>query len=250
MTIEKTLVWLALVFYILYFILGFLNTRLKIKNLVLIGLIFQIASLILRAIYSKHAPFADIYESVNFFSLCIVLAALFGGKTKGLLGMSIFIGIIFLILSLIFYKQASSLPISLRSFWYYIHVPASFLSYGFFTVAFSSAIQMLFIKPGGEEDTISNVSYINVKNAFVLLTIGIITGSLWAKSAWGNYWGWDPKETSSLVLWFVYLFYFHLSGRKISMNKKVSWVLIIGFIIVIFTFLGLNFLPIESLHKY
>jgi len=250
MTAERILVYLALVLYLSGLALSIFKLHKQSTTFVLLGIALQATSLILRTIFSKHAPFSDIYKSFNFFSFCVIIADLVLIKIKKISKITLSISIILLILSLIFYKQPTSLPPALNSFWFLIHVPASFLSYGFFASAFSSALQMLFSKSKENEENLFDISYLSVRNAFSLLTVGIVTGSLWAKSAWGSYWSWDPKETSSLVLWFVYLFYFHLSNRKTWRGKKIALLLIFGFVIVIFTFIGLNFLPIESLHRY
>ena len=102
-------------------------------------------------------------------------------------------------------------------------------------------------------DKLENAAYLSVLFAFPFLGAGIVTGSIWAKQAWGRYWGWDPKETSSLVAWLIYAAYLHL--RLISKKKRqeLSWVLIFGFFMVLFTYFGVNYLSllgVDSLHMY
>jgi cytochrome c-type biogenesis protein CcsB len=82
-----------------------------------------------------------------------------------------------------------------------------------------------------------------------LISIGIITGAAWAKEAWGAYWQWDPKETAALATWIVYLAYMHLHTRNAWRGLRTNWVSIIGFGVVIFTYLGVNIL-ISGLHSY
>jgi cytochrome c-type biogenesis protein CcsB len=82
-----------------------------------------------------------------------------------------------------------------------------------------------------------------------LITIGIITGAAWAKEAWGAYWQWDPKETAALATWIVYLAYMHLHTRNSWRGLRTNWVSVIGFAIVIFTYLGVN-IWISGLHSY
>jgi len=82
-----------------------------------------------------------------------------------------------------------------------------------------------------------------------LISIGIITGAAWAKEAWGAYWQWDPKETAALATWIVYLAYMHLHTRNNWRGLRTNWVSIIGFCIVIFTYLGVNIF-ISGLHSY
>ena len=82
-----------------------------------------------------------------------------------------------------------------------------------------------------------------------LITIGIITGAAWAKEAWGAYWQWDPKETAALCTWIVYLAYMHLHTRSNWRGLGTNWVSVVGFVVVIFTYLGVNIL-ISGLHSY
>jgi cytochrome c-type biogenesis protein CcsB len=83
---------------------------------------------------------------------------------------------------------------------------------------------------------------------FLFLSVGIITGAVWANSAWGRYWGWDPKETWSLITWFVYATLLHARMMRGWHSKRIAFFSIIGFIAVLFTYFGVNLLP--GLHSY
>ena len=82
-----------------------------------------------------------------------------------------------------------------------------------------------------------------------LLTIGIITGAMWAHEAWGAYWQWDPKETAALFSWIVYAIYMHLHTRNAWRGMRSSWVSVLGFVTIIFCYLGVN-IWISGLHSY
>jgi cytochrome c-type biogenesis protein CcsB len=82
-----------------------------------------------------------------------------------------------------------------------------------------------------------------------LISIGIITGAAWAKEAWGAYWQWDPKETAALCTWILYLAYMHLHTRSAWRGVRTNWVSVLGFLLVIFTYLGVN-IWISGLHSY
>jgi cytochrome c-type biogenesis protein CcsB len=82
-----------------------------------------------------------------------------------------------------------------------------------------------------------------------LISIGIITGAAWAKEAWGAYWQWDPKETAALCTWILYLAYMHLHTRNAWRGMRTNWVSVAGFLLVIFTYLGVN-IWISGLHSY
>jgi cytochrome c-type biogenesis protein CcsB len=83
---------------------------------------------------------------------------------------------------------------------------------------------------------------------FLFLSVGIITGAVWANSAWGRYWGWDPKETWSLITWFVYATLLHARLMRGWHGKRIAFLSMIGFAAVLFTYFGVNLLP--GLHSY
>jgi cytochrome c-type biogenesis protein CcsB len=99
-------------------------------------------------------------------------------------------------------------------------------------------------------DMLDEITYKSIAIGFPIFTLGgLIFGAIWANQAWGVYWSWDPKETWSLITWFFYAFYLH--GRMIRgwRGKKVAIVAVVGFMAVIFTYLGVNML-LSGLHAY
>jgi len=82
-----------------------------------------------------------------------------------------------------------------------------------------------------------------------LLTLGIITGAMWAHESWGAYWQWDPKETAALFSWIVYAIYMHLHTRNAWRGMRTAWVSVVGFISIMFCYFGVN-LWISGLHSY
>lgn len=96
---------------------------------------------------------------------------------------------------------------------------------------------------------LDNIAYKAIIVAFPLLSFVIISGAIWANNAWGRYWGWDPKETASLVTWVVYLLYLHTRVTKGWIGRKTAYIAIIGFASVVFTYLGVN-LVLSGLHSY
>jgi cytochrome c-type biogenesis protein CcsB len=104
-------------------------------------------------------------------------------------------------------------------------------------------------KLSARKDDFTRISYKSVLAGFMLLGIGIITGSVWAEIAWGSYWQWDPKETWSLVAWMVYLVYLHLRRARGWHGARLSWILVAGFVAVMFTFFGVNYF-LSGLHSY
>jgi cytochrome c-type biogenesis protein CcsB len=96
---------------------------------------------------------------------------------------------------------------------------------------------------------LDDVTYRMIAIGFPLLTAGIITGAVWANSAWGTYWGWDPKETWSLITWFIYAIYLHARYVRGWKGSQMAVISAVGFLAVIFTYLGVN-LVLSGLHSY
>lgn len=143
---------------------------------------------------------------------------------------------------------------ALKSVWLYIHVTAYFAAYG--------ALALATILAGGSlvlsatlshkkecSHKLQKISSRLIVFAFPFLTIGLTSGAAWASDAWGRYWGWDPKETWALITWLVYALYLHLLIVRGWRGKRMAALAVVGFIFVIFTFFGVNFL-LGGLHSY
>jgi len=98
------------------------------------------------------------------------------------------------------------------------------------------------------EFLVDELIYSSVALGFIFLSLGIITGSVWAHYAWGSYWSWDPKETWSLITWLVYAVMLHTRLVRGWRGKRMAILAVVGFGCVLFTYLGVNLLP--SLHSY
>jgi cytochrome c-type biogenesis protein CcsB len=97
-------------------------------------------------------------------------------------------------------------------------------------------------------DILDELNYQLVIFGFLFLSVGIITGAVWANSAWGRYWGWDPKETWSLITWFVYATLLHAKMMRGWQGRRIAFLSVVGFAAVVFTYFGVNLLP--GLHSY
>ena len=97
--------------------------------------------------------------------------------------------------------------------------------------------------------SLDNLSYRTLGIGFPLLTIGIISGAVWANEAWGSYWSWDPKETWALITWVIFAIYFHTRITKGWEGKKPAIIATSGFFIVWICYLGVNLLG-KGLHSY
>jgi len=138
-----------------------------------------------------------------------------------------------------------------------MHVATMTLAYSALSISFGSSLMYVLQSGGGgrrfsrlpDTAVLGDIAYWSVLVGFPLLTLGIALGAYWASSAWGRYWGWDPKETSALLTWFIYAGYLHARGLRGWEGKRAAWLLVIGFGAVLFTYFAVNFL-ISGLHSY
>ncbi len=125
------------------------------------------------------------------------------------------------------------------------------MAFGFFTNTKTSGVEFDFLPPAKKKfiENVDNLSYRILGIGFPLLTIGILSGAVWANEAWGSYWSWDPKETWALATWLVFAIYLHTRITKGWSGKKPAFIASFGFFIVWICFLGVNLLG-EGLHSY
>ncbi len=261
---------LATVFYIGSF--AFKQKKLAtIGFLVLVtGMVFNTAGIGFRWIESYQmgfgrAPFTNMYESLVFFSWTMAVLYIFVELKYKEQGFGVLVSpLIFLSIAYASFDPGISSTINplipaLKSNWLIAHVVTCFLGYAGFALAFGCSLMYL-IKPGQaskdsifsrlpDGEVIDELTYQMVVFGFLFLTIGIITGAVWANSAWGKYWSWDPKETWSLITWFVYAIFMHLRMMRGWHGKNLALVSIVGFMAVMFTYFGVNFL-LSGLHSY
>ena len=212
-----------------------------------------------------RAPLSNLYESLVFFSLSIaalylVMEKRFGHQTMGAFVMPLaFLCMAYASLSPNINDRIQPLLPALKSNWLIAHVVTCFIGYAGFAIAFCLSLMLLARKEArGERASIwtkipdrrslDELTHKMVMLGFLFLTLGIITGAVWANSAWGRYWGWDPKETWSLITWFIYATFLHARLMRRWQAKKTAVLSIVGFGAVLFTYLGVNLLP--GLHSY
>ncbi|GAI95840.1 unnamed protein product, partial [marine sediment metagenome] len=223
------------------------------------GITAQTAAIIIRWVLSYqlgigHAPLSNFYESIVFFSWSIIFVYLIMGKRykSSLIGVLAnffaFILLAYASLSGDINSQIQPLIPALQSNWLISHVISCFLAYACFAISFGTSTLYLIkrrfkrnpvdILP--ESKFLDEVTYKMISIGFVLLTLGIITGAAWADHAWGRYWGWDPKETWSLITWLIYASFLHARLARGWKGIRMSLISIFGFVAVIFTYLGVN----------
>lgn len=213
-----------------------------------------------------YVPLSNMYESLVFFALCIAVLYLFielSYKVK-IFGTYIvpfaFTAMAYASYSTEFGKEIKPLLPALQSNWLIAHVVTCFIGYAAFAVSCGMAIFYLVKKYQSNRNvadsaikqllkTIDDINYRMIVFGFIWLSAGIITGAIWANSAWGTYWSWDPKETWSLITWFVYALALHAKYTRGWDGTRMSLASLVGFISVIITYYGVNFL-LSGLHSY
>ncbi len=213
-----------------------------------------------------HAPLSNLYESLVFFSWITILVYLYiEWKTKKkVIGAfaTPFASLAMAYASFSPHVEDTIQPLipALQSNWLLAHVITCFLGYASFAVACGLGIMYLLrgttrgsqsslLNALPENKVIDELMHQTIIFGFLWLSVGIITGAVWANSAWGTYWSWDPKETWSLITWFVYATALHARFVRGWAGKKIAYLSIIGFVSVVFTYFGVNFL-LSGLHSY
>ena len=209
-----------------------------------------------------HAPLSNLYESLVFFALTIIVLYLFmerklENKHLGAFAAPLaFFAMAYASLSPNISDRIQPLLPALKSNWLIAHVLTCFLGYAAFAIAFAMSIIYL-VKEVNDgplmqrlpvREMLDELTHQMIMFGFLFLTLGIITGSVWANSAWGTYWSWDPKETWSLITWFIYATLLHARLMRGWSGKRIAILSLIGFMAVMFTYFGVNYLP--GLHSY
>lgn len=242
-----------------------------------------------RALIAQHAPWSNLWESmitmlfaslVFYFVVEVWYKPRYFGVVAAPLVLLLIGGASLLPEN---FKGAAPLMPALQSYWIKVHVLFMLFSYAAFTMSFAAALAYFFFtwkakrqaadqvmmtaggaavmgggaSPGSPDkgpyaDQLAffdELTYRLILMGFPLLMIGIITGAMWANGAWGTYWSWDPKETWSLITWFVYAAYLHARLVHEWTGPKAAGLAALGFVSMIVTYIGVNYLS-SGLHSY
>jgi cytochrome c-type biogenesis protein CcsB len=280
--------FLAMIFYWISLTIPKNNFIFQIsKSLSIFSNFLLTMTLLLRWIGEKYFPLSNLYESLIFLSWGILTIHLFlEFQTKSRLIGSIATPITLFLAGFSTFSlptdMQKALPLvpSLQSNWLMMHVTMMMISYA--TLIVGSLLSLLYIaflafplknqksEPSGiiindfnKEKSISTLTYSKLSLlqtvdlwsyriiglGFPFLTIGIISGAVWANEAWGSYWSWDPKETWALITWLVFAIYLHSRLLKGWQGEKAALLGSCGFFVIWICYLGVNFLG-KGLHSY
>ena len=253
------------------------------------SVVFGGLGLAFRTIALDRAPFSNLFEFSMAFGFAIALVYVlferyFRTRLLGAFVMPVAFGLYASALVFPSDGQQTLVPALQNPTLLTIHVSLMILAYAVLAVAFGAAL--MHIAQGNDRQRISwlpsprraeELTYRAVLVGFPMLGVGIALGALWANSAWGRYWGWDPKETAALLTWLIFAVYLHARGlqpaaagsdpttsnasstslptkppprrRRRSWLPAGPWIVVLGFAAVMFTYLGVN-LWVSGLHSY
>ncbi len=257
MTTEHLMIDIVLVLYAAaaagYFISGGQRWLSKVSFwLASIGLAANLIALVNRVSLSGRLPLSNGYEFLLSFTFITVLMYLLyeilsenkkAGGVVMLMGTLLITAIIVLMPQQI--GETTPLMPALKSPWLTVHVITAIIAYSAFTLAAGLAI----IQLRNAISTDDSAIYKMVSAGFAMLSLSIVLGAIWAEQVWGSYWTWDPKETWALVTWIIYAIYLHLHRQRGWRGNNARILVIIGFLLVLFTFFGVNYL-LPGLHSY
>ncbi len=269
LAIENTLFTAVMVLYLASMVLYFIFFAMKNEKaaqiagwVIAAAFVLHTAALVVRGVGAGRLPLTNQYEFATSFAWGICLCFLVFVTKYHFRALGTFVTpVIFLLIgyAAMQSREVRELMPALRSNWLGIHVSTAIISYGAFGVSF--AVSLMFLLKQGREnhdfwkknipdyDRLDIISYRAVSLGFLFLTFVIITGAIWAERAWGSYWSWDPKETWSLITWIIYALYLHLRLNKGWRGRRAAWFAVIGFVCVLFTYIGVNtFIP--GIHSY
>jgi cytochrome c-type biogenesis protein CcsB len=221
------------------------------------GFVLHCATLTTRFLASGHAPVVNLQDSLSFFAWAVVVIFLLFDLKYRLTVLGAFACPLALVL-MIAGSAAPNTPAlnpALNSWWFPVHVTLAFLGDAVFALAAVAGVMYLLQERMLKSkkfsalyyrlpslDVLDNINYRCLTFGFPLMTMGIISGAVWANAAWGTYWNWDPKETWALITWFLYAALLHGRLTVGWRGRRAAIFAIIGFLCLLFTFLGVNFL--------
>jgi ABC-type transport system involved in cytochrome c biogenesis permease subunit len=211
-----------------------------------------------RGIVARRLPLANQFEFATVLSWTVAIMGIFFYLRKGKhMRWILYLGTptAFLIQSYAALqpREITELMPALKSAWFGLHIGSAVFSYAAFAIAALFGGRYLILKKKNDDEKqlrqIDTLSYKLICFGFLMLSVVIFSGCIWAEQAWSTFWNWDPKETWALITWIVYAIYLHQRLRMKWQGQRMAWFAMSAFIFVMFTFVGVNTL-MSGLHSY
>ena len=253
------------------------------RSAMLVGLALHLVGVVARGIDAGHPPWSNMYEFTITGSMMAVGVFMLVQRRRdvtyiapavaGFAAFAVVSGL------RVFYRDAVGLQPALDSYWLVIHVPIATIASGIFAVSGTvSALQLVrysrardlkvrrrgfgwlnlphravkswrWIEATPKTGVLESLAFRLNAIGFVLWTFTVMSGAMWAEHAWGRYWGWDPKEVWSFVIWILYAAYLHARTTQGWAGRRAAWLAVSGFIAIILNFTVVN-LYVQGLHSY
>ena len=214
-------------------------------------------SIIWRGVAARRLPLANQFEFATMFALMVAVFCLFldyrnKNRMEWLLTLGAPMAFLLQSYAALQPREITELMPALKSAWFGLHIGSAALSYSAFAIAALIGLRYLIVEKKADEKHLKQLdllSYKMIAFGFLMLSIVIFSGCIWAEQAWSTFWSWDPKETWALITWIVYAIYLHQRLRMKWRGRRMAWMALVSFIFVMFTFVGVNTL-MSGLHSY
>lgn len=222
-------------------------------SLAWLGWVLHLAALAIRTVLTGRLPLTNGVEFLLCFTwITVLLYLIFALRQQNNAAGGVVMLLSAILVAMVAFLMKDQLGIvvplmpALKSPWLAAHVITAAVAYAAFTLAAGLAAMQLW---SADHNIADDNVYLIVGGGFALLSLSIVLGAIWAEQAWGKYWTWDPKETWALVTWIIYAIYLHLYRSREWRGNNARIIVIGGFILVLFTFFGVNYL-LPGLHSY
>ena len=238
-----------------------------------LGTVLLALGVLTRGLSAHRLPWGNMYEFSCAAALAVSIVFLAISLRRDVRWLGIFV-VVPVLLTLgvavtLLYSTSGPLVPELHSYWLGIHVTAAILSGGAFCV--SGVVTVLYLAVDREErrstagkppgrlnflvekvpsaDRLDTLGYRIIAFMFPIWTFAVIAGAIWAESAWGRYWGWDPKETWAFITWVIYAGYLHARVTVGWRGRRAAYISLLGFAAFLFNYYGVNLL-VTGLHSF
>ncbi|MBI3755951.1 MAG: cytochrome c biogenesis protein CcsA [Deltaproteobacteria bacterium] len=226
------------------------------KAAIAASLISHTIALAIRAYESGHAPMLAMYETLLFYSWSTALVSaivIFRYNERFTELITILVAILAMIFAQLNESPAKPLTLILKTRWFETHVISSFAAYALFTLAFAGAVLYLVseLRTTNYElkKAFQDIANRSILWGFCFFSASMFAGAVWAYLAWGTYWLWEPKVIWSFIVWFYYAGAMHAYYVKEWRGKGLAIATVVGFFVVLFTYLGVSVL-MKSSHSF
>jgi cytochrome c-type biogenesis protein CcsB len=234
-----------------------------------VGAVVHAGVLVTRGMAADRLPWGNMYEFATAVVLVgVVVYLVLAVRVPAVRDIGAFVlapAVLALVATGLFlYTETGPLVAALRSSWLAVHVTTAILGFGiFFVSGIASVLYLLRLRSDGRGPeaegsflsrlpnavTLDRVAHRTAVFGFPIWTFAVIAGAIWAESAWGRYWGWDPKETWAFIAWVVYAGYLHARTTAGWRGRPAAWVNVVGLVVMVFNLLYVNMVS-TGLHSY